>query len=149
MGELINLSDSSSQAKAYLARPGIEPAPGILVFHAWWGLNAFMRQLADRLSESGFAVLALDYYQGAVATGIEQAEALCSQVDRKVMYGLARQALERLLAYEFVQPRQAAVMGFSLGCGPALELARSKPTAGQIGRDGRILYLSGRPALVL
>jgi carboxymethylenebutenolidase len=127
MGELVTIGNVSMGCQAYLARPRLEPAPAALIFHAWWGLNAFIQQLSDRLCDEGFVVLAPGYYRGKVAASTDQAQVLKSQMDRSRAYALAKQALEQLLAYDFVLPKQVATIGLSLGCGPALELARSKP----------------------
>lgn len=48
----------------YLARPGDEPAPGVVMIHDVWGLSAHTRDLAGRLAREGFAVLAVDLYRG-------------------------------------------------------------------------------------
>jgi carboxymethylenebutenolidase len=129
MGEMITIGDDSIQGKAYLAQPDLEAAPGVLILHAWWGLNTFFKQLSDRVCGEGFVVLTPDYYQGRVASSIDQAKVLKSQMDRSSTYALAKKALDHLLAYDFVFPKQVATLGVSLGCGPALELARSRPGA--------------------
>jgi carboxymethylenebutenolidase len=127
MGRLVTLGNDQVLGKAYLAKPDLENAPGVLVLHAWWGLNPFIRQITDRLCTEGFVALAPDYYAGKVASSIDQAQGLKSTMDRSSTYAFAKQSLEYLLAYEFVLPKGVAVIGFSLGCGPALELARTKP----------------------
>jgi carboxymethylenebutenolidase len=40
-------------AKAYVAAPASGSGPGLLVFHAWWGLNPFFKSLCDRLAPDG------------------------------------------------------------------------------------------------
>lgn len=127
MGEIAAVGVDQILGKAYLAKPDLENAPGALVLHAWWGLNPFIRQLADRLCSEGFVALAPDYYGGKVASSIDQAQILKSNMDRASTYTFVKKSLEHLLAYEFVLPKEVAVIGFSLGCGPALELARTKP----------------------
>jgi carboxymethylenebutenolidase len=127
MDEIISIGTAADRAEALLSLPDLNKAPGILIFHAWWGLNAFFKETAARLSEEGFVVLAPDYFQGQIATTINEAKTLRSRMDRKRTYALAKHALEALLAQEEVFPKQVAVIGFSLGCGPALELARSRP----------------------
>ena len=47
----------------FLARPvGDAPAPGIVMIPDVWGLSDLYRELARRLAEAGFAVLAMDPY---------------------------------------------------------------------------------------
>ena len=36
--------------KGYLALPPSGAGPGILILHAWWGLNEFFVELCDRLA---------------------------------------------------------------------------------------------------
>ena len=50
--------------------------PGVVVFHAWWGLNRDIIDLADRLGNAGFRIMAPDLFDGRTATTPEQAEQL-------------------------------------------------------------------------
>lgn len=47
----------------YLACPGAEPAPGVVMIHDVWGLAEHTRHLARKLAAEGFAVLAVDLYR--------------------------------------------------------------------------------------
>lgn len=125
MGEMVTVG----HGRGYLARPGLEEAPGVLLFHPWWGLNDFMKELADRLSAEGYVVLAPDYVLGRVASTVEEAENLASGVDWDYAYGLAGQAVDYLLADDAVVPKDLAAIGFSLGAGPTLGLAGWRPDA--------------------
>lgn len=97
-----------------------EPAPGVLVLPAWWGLNDFMRGFCDRLAGDGFAALAADLYGGGqVATTIEEATVLRDAMDNgdgMVVYDRVRGALDFLRMQPFVSSeRGVGVIGFSLG----------------------------------
>jgi carboxymethylenebutenolidase len=55
----------------YLARPEARsptPRPGLLVIHEWWGLNDNIRAMTRRLAGEGYVALAVDLYDGKVAT---------------------------------------------------------------------------------
>ena len=68
----------------YLVRPKSTPRGGILVLHAWWGLNDFFKELCDKLADEGYIILAVDIYDGKVAKTIPEAEKLSEAVERNV-----------------------------------------------------------------
>src|SRR5258705_10118901 len=70
-----------SQPDGFLALPPTGKGPGVLVLHAWWGLNDTIRGVCDRLAGEGFVAFAPDLYHGKVADTIAGAEALGSIVD--------------------------------------------------------------------
>ena len=44
----------NSQPQGFLAVPPTGQGPGVLVLHAWWGLNDTMKAFCTRLAEAGF-----------------------------------------------------------------------------------------------
>ncbi len=58
----------------------VEPLPGIIVIHEWWGLNDNVRAMADRLAGEGYIVLAVDLFGGKTATNAEQARLMMLSV---------------------------------------------------------------------
>ena len=66
--------------KGYLARPargaaGGKPLPALIVIQEWWGLNDNIRAMARRFAGEGYLVLAVDLYEGKIATTSEEAMA--------------------------------------------------------------------------
>jgi carboxymethylenebutenolidase len=93
----------------------IEPgAPGVALFHAWWGLNDDLVAYADRLAEAGFAVAAPDMFGGQVASTIEEADRLSGIVDEAACDAIALAAVDHLLDRLGPTSKVAAV-GFSFG----------------------------------
>lgn len=76
MGERIEFQAGEQTCQGYLARPASGEGPGVLLLHAWWGLNDFFRGFADRLAAEGFVVLAPDLYGGEIARTVAEAEVL-------------------------------------------------------------------------
>lgn len=89
--------------------------PGILVLHAWWGLNDFMRGFCQRLASEGYVVLAPDLYHGRTAATIEQADQLSSTLRRKEVEAEISAAAQKLAGLEQVQQPKIGLVGFSLG----------------------------------
>ena len=68
----------------YLAQPegSVGAAlPAILTIHEWWGLNDNIKAMTQRLAGEGYTVLALDLYNGEVATSPDQARDLTRSVN--------------------------------------------------------------------
>ena len=66
----------------YLSRPkGGNPIGAILVIHEWWGLNDNVKHWADRLASDGYVALAVDLYEGTVATTRDEAMAAMRGVE--------------------------------------------------------------------
>ena len=117
---------SHTQPDGYLALPPTGEGPGVLVLHAWWGLNDTIKAFCTRLADSGFVAFAADLYHGKVADTIAGAEALGAQIDANHQQAEAEVAD----AAEFLKERAGpglAVIGFSLGGYYSLNLAASHP----------------------
>ncbi|HCR48906.1 MAG TPA: carboxymethylenebutenolidase [Bacteroidetes bacterium] len=48
-------------------------APGLIMIHEWWGLNDNIKAMAEKYAALGYKVLAVDMYDGTVATKSEEA----------------------------------------------------------------------------
>jgi carboxymethylenebutenolidase len=66
---------------AALAVPAKMPAPAVLLVHEWWGLNDQIKAMAAEFAKQGFLALAVDLYEGKVATDPTTAETLMKAVD--------------------------------------------------------------------
>jgi carboxymethylenebutenolidase len=120
---------SQNQPDGYLATLPSGTGPGVLVLHAWWGLNATMKAFCARLAESGFVVFAPDLYHGKVADTIAEAEILGRALDTNHLQAKADIADSVVFLSERAgqADRGLAVIGFSLGAYYALDLADAKP----------------------
>jgi carboxymethylenebutenolidase len=120
---------TNAQPQGYLALPPTGKGPGVLVLHAWWGLNDTAKAFCNRLAEAGFVVFAPDLYHGQVADTIAQAEELGSALDANHLQ--AKDEIAQAVAFlsqQVDRPDQGvAVVGFSLGAFYALDLATTHP----------------------
>lgn len=124
--ETINLSVGSGSAQAYLAAPE-EGGPGILLLHAWWGLNPFFKSLCDRLAAAGFVALAPDLAQGQVAETIEEAQEMEDSSDAELREQTTLAAADHLLALPNRRGAKIGVIGFSMGAWWSIQLALARP----------------------
>ena len=117
------------QPEGFLAVPPTGKGLGVLVLHAWWGLNDTMKAFCTRLAESGFVAFAPDLYHGKVTDNIAEAETLGSALDSNQAQAKAKIADATMFLDERVGQAEhgLTVIGFSLGAYYALELADSDP----------------------
>ena len=118
-----------SQPQGFLAVPPKGTGPGVLVLHAWWGLNDTIKAFCTRLAEAGFVAFAPDLYHGKVADTIPNAEALVKALNANYLQANAEVAEATLFLDERVGAGShgLAVIGFSLGASYALDLAAADP----------------------
>jgi carboxymethylenebutenolidase len=118
-----------SQPEGYLALPSSGMGEGVLVLHAWWGLNNTIKKFCDRLAQNGYIAFAPDLYHGKVADSIPGAEALARALDNNHLQAEADVTAAALFLNERVGPseRGLAVIGFSLGAYYAVNLSLSLP----------------------
>jgi carboxymethylenebutenolidase len=122
----------------FLAMPGdaIEPLPGIVVIHEWWGLNDNIKAMTRRLAGEGYIALAVDLYGGANAATPEQAQVLMAGLlaDPDAARENLRQAYEYLEKYALA-PRSGSI-GWCLGGGWSLQTALLYPS----DLDAMVMY---------
>src|SRR6476660_1296258 len=112
------LSVGATTASAYLRIPDGSRS-GVVVLHAWWGLNDYVLDYADRLVDAGYAVIAPDMFGGHVATERADAERLAHESDAGGADEIAFAAVDRL-AERLGPDAPLAVLGFSFGAAYAL-----------------------------
>jgi len=96
---------------------------GVLVLHAWWGLNDDVRAYARRLEGEGFTVETPDMYGGGrLATDIPAAEALMKGRDKVRQIAEIDRAADRL-----GKLGAFAVLGWSMGGSYGWDLVGRRP----------------------
>ena len=124
---MITFAAGDRTGTGYLALPAQQHGPGVMVLHAWWGLNPFFHELCDRLARAGFVAFAPDLYQGRIAATIDEAKALLDQRDFEAMQAIAGGALAYFRAHPAVRGDGVGALGCSMGAAWAAELASAAP----------------------
>jgi carboxymethylenebutenolidase len=123
---IVEFKTEGGPGKGYLATPE-KPRGGVLVLHAWWGLNDFFKSFADKLASQGFVALAPDLYDGPVAKSVEEAKGLHSNVENERIKQIVLGATDYLGTDSLIPGRKIGVIGFSMGAAWSLSLSTLKP----------------------
>jgi carboxymethylenebutenolidase len=126
-GKDVTFDAKGQPAAGYLSLPQQQNASGVLVLHAWWGLNPIFKQLCDRLAAEGFAAFAPDVNSGRVAKTIDEAKQVMSELDGQRKYDVVTSAPDFLRDQPGVRNEPFAVIGFSMGAAWSLVLAEERP----------------------
>lgn len=126
-GQDITFDVNGQSAKGYLALPSQSNAPGVIVLHAWWGLNPFFKNLCDRLASEGFVAFAPDLNDGRVAQTVDEAKQIMSETDFERRRAVAAALVDFMRGRPEVRKDALAVIGFSMGAAWSLNLASQHP----------------------
>ena len=124
-GRNVSLKADGGEAKAYVAKPKAKPRGAILLLHEWWGLNDWVKSVADRLAGDGYLALAVDLYKGKVTADPKEAGALMGQKDEKWGDAVEEAGLEWLKAN--AGGAKVATLGWCMGGGESLKTSLNDP----------------------
>lgn len=114
MGQIVQFPRPDGKVlQGYLAEAAGNPqAPAIVVVQEWWGLNAQIRGVADRLANAGFRALVPDLYRGKSTVEAEEAHHLMDALD----FGdAASQDIRGATQYLKRQSAKVGITGFCMG----------------------------------
>jgi carboxymethylenebutenolidase len=123
---MVEFKAEGGPGKGYLASPE-KPRGGVLVLHAWWGLNDFFKSFANKLASQGFLALAPDLHDGALAKSVGEAKDLKSKIDDARIKQIVFGAADYLRSDPSISGRKIGVVGFSMGAAWSLLLSTLKP----------------------
>lgn len=129
-GREVQYSSGGTTLKGYFAFDAAkaEKRPGVLVVHEWWGHNEYARRRARMLAELGYAALAVDMYgDGKTAAHPEDAGKFSGELMKNAETTKARflAGLEYLKAQPQTDPARIAAIGYCMGGGVVLNMARA------------------------
>lgn len=128
--EVIGYKHGDAGLEGYLAYDDAVKGkrPGVIVVHAWTGLDAYTKRRTGQLAKLGYVAFAIDMYgKGVKAKDAEEAARLAGiyRADRRLMRSRANAGLEVLKKHTLTDAKRIAAIGYCFGGGVALELARS------------------------
>jgi carboxymethylenebutenolidase len=117
--QVVNYFD---ETQGFLAKPaGQGEFPGIVMIHEWWGLNDNIKEMAEKLASHGYVVLAVDLYNGDVATTSDQARQLITSFD--IDAGIQNMNYAASYIRENHNVEKLGSIGWCFGGGQSLNLA--------------------------
>lgn len=113
MGTMVSFQRPDGQTvQGYLAEPLANNGPAIVVIQEWWGLNAQIRGVADRLALAGYQALVPDLYRGQSTVEAEEAHHLMTGLN----FGeAASQDIRGAVQYLKTRASKVGVTGFCMG----------------------------------
>lgn len=128
-GKSVSYKSGDETVQGVLYTPaGKGPFPAVIVIHEWWGLNAWVKEQASKLSDEGYVTLAIDLYRGKVATTPDEAH----EIMRGVPEDRAKRDLHAAFNFLESQPNvnksRIGSIGWCMGGGYSLDVALQEPT---------------------
>src|ERR1700694_3686658 len=118
-GSSVEIKVGAETSTAYLAKPKGKAKGALLVIHEWWGLNDWVKSMADQLAGQGYLALAVDLYKGKVTADPKEAIALMQAKDEKWGDAVEEAGLEWLKAN--AGGAKIATIGWCMGGGESLK----------------------------
>ena len=126
-------SKAGKKVSGELAEPsGTGKVPCVVLIQEYWGVNAHIKDLVERMAKEGFLVVAPDLYHGKTTKDANEAGKLMTELDTRVAVGEIAGAVALVRSH----PRsngKVGVMGFCLGGALSLASACHVDGLGAIG----------------
>lgn len=122
---------------AALAMPAKTPAPAVLMVHEWWGLNDQIKAVAADFAAQGYVALAIDLFDGKVATTPDQAKAQISALDPARGTDIATSWVRYLRGHKAVDGKIGTI-GWCFGGGWSLNTSIATPVEATVIYYGRV-----------
>jgi len=135
--ELNLTTNGGKPVKAALAMPAVTPAPAIMLIHEWWGLNDQIKSVAAEFAAQGYVALAVDLYDGTVATTPEAARATMQAVKGAEATDTLASWIAWLKAHQAVSGKIGTI-GWCFGGGWSLNASIAAPVEATVVYYGRV-----------
>jgi carboxymethylenebutenolidase len=121
---MVQFANGKAMASGFLATPEKEGRyPAVLVIPEWWGVTDWAKEQTKKLATEGFVALAVDFYDGKVATDSTQVQQLFYAVTQDQAVTELQSAFAYLQTRKDVDHDRLAAVGWGSGGGYALQLA--------------------------
>ncbi len=135
----IQVDEGGVKLSGFLVQPVNESRyPGVVMIHEWWGLNDQVRSMATILAGEGYVVLAVDLFDGKVATTIPQAQENLRENPNEKTIPRMKAAVRYLRGLQDVDGMKIASLGWCYGGGQSFLLAANEELQGAVIYYGQV-----------
>jgi len=125
ISKMVTYKSGEEEVSAYLAMPEEKGKyPAIIMIHEWWGLNDWIKSMADALASEGYVVLAVDLYRGKVTNKPDEASALMSGLPKDRAIRDLKSAYAYLQSLSEVNAAKIGSIGWCMGGSYSLTVAK-------------------------
>jgi carboxymethylenebutenolidase len=117
-GETVEITVPGGESAQAYWTGAKEPKAAIVMIHEWWGLNQHIKETADKLAvATGVPVLAIDLYEGQVATTREDAAKFMQGVSEARAQSVVKASLAALTQGGLAKATKIGTTGYCFGGG--------------------------------
>jgi len=129
VAETVEFASNGGNASGYLVTPPAGSGPGVLVIQEWWGLDASIKETAEKVAAAGFVALAPDLYHGEVAghDEMDKAGRLMTELPADRAARDMSGAIDSLAGHPSVTGDGIGVIGFCMGGMLTFLIAANRP----------------------
>jgi carboxymethylenebutenolidase len=125
ISKMVTYKSGEEEVSAYLAMPEEKGKyPAVIMIHEWWGLNDWIKSMADALASEGYVVLAVDLYRGKVTNKPDEASALMSGLPKDRAIRDLKSAYAYLQSLSEVNAAKIGSIGWCMGGSYSLTVAK-------------------------
>lgn len=136
-GSVEYFQGGQGEVQGFFAKPAAPgDYPGVVMIHEWWGLNENIKDMASQLAREGYAVLAVDLFNGNVATDSSQARQQISDMDPQTALANMEAAADYLRSEG---SERIGSLGWCFGGGQSMQLAVGEG-AQAVPLDATVIY---------
>ena len=139
--ETVSFGTNGDSADGYLAHPDSPgPHPALIVIQEWWGVDAHIKDVTERLARLGFAAIAPDLYHGQVTSEPDEARKMAMAMEYSRAATEIDGAARWLLHQPYAKGPKFGCVGYCMGGGLVLTTAIRNHDVG-----AAIVYYGGLP----
>ena len=131
--------EQNKNIKGYFATPTAKGKsfPAIILIHEQWGLNDYIKENARNFAKQGYVALAVDLYNGQVATEASKARELAGSVrqDKEGAFSNLENAVAFIKKQKNTNENKIASIGWCFGGGWSYQMAKNN-----LGVKASIIY---------